>query len=409
MSAAIENSTAAHPFPDSYGHQTINVVLILVTNFTKIASKEVKMKISYLIALLLIFPVSTNAEELSAPNFNSEPFGLSKLHQKFENTDFSNITASERSSGTNIYKNTIPSVVKVLTNEGHGTGVVISDIGNGIILTNFHVVEDYETVGVIFSTDSDTDKLSIGAVIKVDEIRDLALVSLNTDRPDLVPLMISEDPGQIGEDVHAIGHPLGEDWTYTRGYISQLRQNYSWQTGANRHHAADIVQTQTPINPGNSGGPLINEAGKLIGINSFVNDSAQGLNYAVSVTSIYDFLESDGNTLQRTMPENSDLFGNLIRSLDENKNGQPDVYLFDKSYNDTLDRIVFDDTENLSADRIYFDDDENGQVEVKLEFIQYEGREIAVYEFDEDQDGVFELIAVDYDLDGEIDDIGPNN
>jgi hypothetical protein len=86
-----------------------------------------------------------------------------------------------------------------------------------------------------------------------------------------------------------------------------------------------------------------------------------------------------------------------------------DVYLFDRSYNETIDRIVFDGDENLVANKIYFDEDENGIVEVMLEFVIYEGREIAVYEYDNDQDGVFEIIAVDYDLDGAIDDIGPNN
>ena len=319
--------------------------------------RETKMKTLILSAALLAFSSSLNATELSAPLFNSEPFSLSKLHEKFKNTDFGNIGINQRSSGTNIYKNTIPSVVKIVTDQGHGTGVVISDIQNGIILTNFHVIENFRSVGVIFSTDKDTSKLSIGSVIKVDEVKDLALVSLNTKRNDLVPLSISQGPGEIGEDVHAIGHPLGEDWTYTRGYISQLRQNYAWQTGANRHHTADVVQTQTPINPGNSGGPLINDAGELIGINSFGNDSAQGLNYAVSVTSVFEFLASDGDTVQKSMPQNSELFGKLIRSLDENSNGTADVYLFDRSYNETIDRIVFDGDENLVANKIYFDED----------------------------------------------------
>ena len=357
----------------------------------------------------LALSTGLHANEISAPLFDENPFGLTKLHQTFQDTNFENIGVNQRSSGTSIYKNTIPSVVKVVTESGHGTGVVISGIGNGVILTNFHVIENFRSVGIIFSTDSNSDNLSIGSVIKVDEIKDLALVSLNMKRDDLVPLAISKGPGEIGEDVHAIGHPLGEDWTYTRGYISQLRQNYAWQTGANRHHMADVVQTQTPINPGNSGGPLLNGAGELIGINSFINELAQGLNFAVSVTSIFDFLESEGDVVRKSLPKNSKVFGSLIKSLDENSNGNADVYLFDQSLNEIVDRIVFDKDEDLQANSIFFDVDENGVIEMKLDFVIYEGKEIALYEFDDDQDGTFELIGVDYDLDGKIDHIGPND
>ena len=54
---------------------------------------------------------------------------------------------------------------------------------------------------------------------------------------------------QVGADVHAIGHPQGQTWTYTKGLISQVRPDYQWGP-----HKADVIQTQTPINPGNSGG-----------------------------------------------------------------------------------------------------------------------------------------------------------
>ena len=359
--------------------------------------------------LMITFTTALCAEEIKAPPFDQRAIAPSKLLQKFKNTSFENIESTQRGSGTNIYRNTMPSVVKIVTEDGEGTGVVISDIMNGVILTNFHVIENFQTVGVIFSTDQENDKLSLGSVIKIDEIRDLALVSLNSQRDDIIPLSISQIPGDIGADVHAIGHPLGEDWTYTRGYISQLRRNYSWQTDLNTHHSADVIQTQTPINPGNSGGPLVNDAGELIGINSFRNEDAQGINFAVSITSVSDFLMSEGDVVSKSMPENSSIFGKMVRSFDENSNGYADLYLFDKSYNKTADRIVFDDDEDLVADRIHIDDDENGIVEVTIDFVIYEGQEIAYYEFDDDQDGTFELIGVDFDLDGKIDDIGPKD
>ena len=99
----------------------------------------------------------------------------------------------------------------------------------------------------------------------------------------------------VGQDVHAIGHPQGEVWTYTRGIVSQIRANYEWKTEEGITHRANIIQTQTPINPGNSGGPLLDENANVVGINSFRHRSGEGLNYAVSVDTINEFLSRTGS------------------------------------------------------------------------------------------------------------------
>src|SRR5262249_15643552 len=100
------------------------------------------------------------------------------------------------------------------------------------------------------------------------------------------------DAVKVGDDAHAIGHPIEQLWTYTKGYVSQIRRGYDWQNqGENFHHKADVVQTQTPINPGNSGGPLLNSQGLLIGVNAFGAPNAQGLNYAIAVDEVKIFLE----------------------------------------------------------------------------------------------------------------------
>jgi hypothetical protein len=94
---------------------------------------------------------------------------------------------------------------------------------------------------------------------------------------------------QIGADVHAIGHPTGESWSYTKGIISQIRSNYEWSGGDAIKHKADVIQTQTPINPGNSGGPLLSSRGSVIGLNSF-KSSGEGINFAISVKDLKAFL-----------------------------------------------------------------------------------------------------------------------
>src|SRR5665213_2645903 len=136
-----------------------------------------------------------------------------------------------------------------------------------------------------------TQDIHVGHVIRRDEIADLALVQVQ-DAPSDVPIVAigKTDSVEIGDDVHAIGHPTGEDWTYTKGIVSQIRRDYKW-TGDEDHltHEATVIQTQTPINPGNSGGPLIDNDLQIVGINSFKSEG-EGLNFAVSADDINSFL-----------------------------------------------------------------------------------------------------------------------
>lgn len=101
----------------------------------------------------------------------------------------------------------------------------------------------------------------------------------------------------VGSDVHAIGHPTGEAWTYTRGVVSQIRQDYEWSSReSQKAHRAHVIQTQTPINPGNSGGPLLTNDGKLVGVNSF-KAQGEGLNFAIAVDEVKRFIASSGDRL----------------------------------------------------------------------------------------------------------------
>ena len=103
---------------------------------------------------------------------------------------------------------------------------------------------------------------------------------------------------QVGSDVHAIGHPTGESWTYTRGIVSQIRRDYEWRAERQIVHKATVIQTQTPINPGNSGGPLLDDNLEVIGINSF-DGEGEGLNFAVSAEDVKAFLARTDDRLQR--------------------------------------------------------------------------------------------------------------
>jgi S1-C subfamily serine protease len=196
-----------------------------------------------------------------------------------------------------VYRDVAPAVVLVLTKDGFGTGSLLD---NRTILTSLHVVKGYRQVNVIFKpTDPfgkpSNDDLIAAQVIKIGSVPDLALL-----RPKAVPShaikpikVAPQDNIEVGADVHAIGHPTGEAWTYTTGIVSQIRPDYEWRTGpADIQHRATVIQTQTPINPGNSGGPLLSDDGQLVGVNAFGTTGMQGLNFAISARTARAFITS---------------------------------------------------------------------------------------------------------------------
>jgi hypothetical protein len=133
-------------------------------------------------------------------------------------------------------------------------------------------------------------------VQKFDEVADLAVIALDQPPANLVVLKLGDEQTiEVGSSVHAIGHPLGDYWTYTEGVISQLWPNYEWSGEDKLHHTATVIQTQTPINPGNSGGPLLDDGANVIGINSFSAPDRQGLNFAISVGEMKRFLAAGAN------------------------------------------------------------------------------------------------------------------
>jgi S1-C subfamily serine protease len=198
-----------------------------------------------------------------------------------------------------IYKRYSSSVVLIVTRDGLGTGTLVN--ARGDILTNFHVVKGAKDVAVIFKPIVDGQKpnkadLIRARVIKIDEVTDLALIHIEKVPPGIEPIVVGNRADiAVGDDVHAIGHPTGESWTYTRGVISQIRDGYEWSTGAKEAaHRANVIQTQTPINPGNSGGPLLTDNGKLAGINSF-KSKGEGLNFAIANDEVRLFINSTGD------------------------------------------------------------------------------------------------------------------
>ncbi len=159
--------------------------------------------------------------------------------------------------------------------EATGTGFVIDDAGH--ILTNYHVVQDATSVSVGF----DDNRVVDARVLGTDATNDLALLQVETDGLKLAPLQLGDSTTvQVGDPVLAIGNPFGLDRTLTTGVVSALQRQITAPNGFTIQH---VIQTDAPINPGNSGGPLLDAAGRVIGINSQIITGGTGSNGNVGI------------------------------------------------------------------------------------------------------------------------------
>ena len=308
-----------------------------------------------------------------------------------------------RSSGSKIYRELAASVPLIVNDESIGTGSVLTK--SGIILTNWHVIQGSKEVTVVFKPEKFQDVSSaehfIADVVKFDVNTDLALIRLRNPPENLRPIEIgSLDDIEVAIDVHAIGHPKGNFWTYTRGVVSQLRPSFEWGAGDGVTHKADIIQTQTPINPGNSGGPLFNDLGVMIGVNSFVDPNADGLNFAVAVSTVKQFFD-EKERFKKASPKATKNLNGVKFDLD--KDGFKECTAFDEDGNGKVERLHFDNDADGSVDEIWFDEDENEIVELTIYFVEHQGRTVAVWHMDENQDNVVEAKGYDFDMDGELD------
>ena len=164
---------------------------------------------------------------------------------------------------------------------GTGSGFVWDDAGH--VITNFHVIEN-ASEALVKLADGREFKASLVGVSKA---HDLAVLRIKVpkERPAPVPIGTSHDL-RVGQKVYAIGNPFGLDWTLTTGIVSALDRSLGEENGASIEH---LIQTDAAINPGNSGGPLLDSAGRLIGVNTAIyspSGSSAGIGFAVPVDTV---------------------------------------------------------------------------------------------------------------------------
>jgi S1-C subfamily serine protease len=198
-----------------------------------------------------------------------------------------------------------------------GSGFVIDKEGH--ILTNAHVVEGAGKVEVSFGDDKTVDARVLGS----DSSTDVAMLKVDPQDTDLEPLTLGNSSKlEVGDAVVAIGNPFGLDRTVTTGIISALQRQLEAPNGFS---IRNVIQTDAAINPGNSGGPLLDSAGRVIGINSQIatggGGGSVGIGFAVPVNTVkkvaaelkdkgkvdHAFLGITGVSITKSMAENLNL------------------------------------------------------------------------------------------------------
>jgi S1-C subfamily serine protease len=195
-----------------------------------------------------------------------------------------------------IYKQTKPSVVHITSlavqrdewnlnvqevPEGTGSGFVWDKGGH--VVTNYHVIKGAGAAHVTLADHTTWRASLVGAAAD----KDLAVLRIDAPKDKLVPILIGKSSDlQVGQMAYAIGNPFGLDLTLTTGVISALDRQIQSVT---KRTIKNVIQTDAAINPGNSGGPLLDSAGRLIGINTAIyspSGSSAGIGFALPVDEV---------------------------------------------------------------------------------------------------------------------------
>ena len=204
--------------------------------------------------------------------------------------------AADEKNTIELFRSASPSVVYITTiavkrnlfslnvyeiPQGTGSGFIWDKQGK--IVTNYHVISDANRIEVTLADHSTWKGVLVGAAPD----RDIAVLQISAPLSKLKPISIGEsDNLVVGQKVFAIGNPFGLDQTLTTGIVSALGREITSVTGRTIH---DVIQTDAAINPGNSGGPLLDSAGRLIGVNTAIyspSGGSSGVGFAVPVSEV---------------------------------------------------------------------------------------------------------------------------
>ena len=243
---------------------------------TRKPHRFLSLRISSFIALLAVGMLAVGIVALrNGGSANNSPTGAAALNTSAPAAR----TVSSTSSPSQIYNSTHTGVVKITTESGLGTGIVLDNSGD--ILTNDHVVEGASRFNVSFDSSNQTHSAKL---VGTDPSDDLAVIKVDPSGLNLHPLTLGDSSTvQVGDTVYALGNPFGYTNSFSEGIVSGLDRSMTAPNGFTIGHS---IQTDAAINPGNSGGPLLDANGNVVGINAQIasngsNSTGEGQNNGV--------------------------------------------------------------------------------------------------------------------------------
>lgn len=221
----------------------------------------------------------------------------------FNYSDNANSSSFVEGSISEVASRVAPGVVSIITETrttswfygqstqtSAGTGMIVSK--DGYILTNKHVVEGANSISVILDDGTTYDKVKL---VGTDPLNDVAFLKINGVN-DLPSVTLGDSKTiSAGQQVVAIGNALGQyQNTVTYGVISGTGRTLTAYSNdhTSSEKLSDMIQTDAAINAGNSGGPLVNAAGQVIGINTATSSEADGIGFAIPISSVKGMLKN---------------------------------------------------------------------------------------------------------------------
>jgi S1-C subfamily serine protease len=230
--------------------------------------------------VLLIGGVQPALAAQAAPRATSQRGALTAEEQQ-------NIDIFEKWKASVVYIATSERVMDFWTRNvttvprGTGSGFIWDAAGH--VVTNVHVISGAAAANVKLADGRDYEASLVGASIG----HDIAVLLIHVPKNLPLPIAIGTSHDlRVGQKVFAIGNPFGLDWTLTTGIVSALDRSLEGEHGSVSRH---LVQTDAAINPGNSGGPLLDSAGRLIGMNTAIyspSGASAGVGFAVPVDTV---------------------------------------------------------------------------------------------------------------------------
>lgn len=273
------------------------------TNLQKNSESSAPQKKSSKLALALAFAIfafflSGASLTVSILNYQKETPQLT-INPSGTDGNSANFTEGSIADVANRVSNSVVSITTEIrttgwfgqssTSSAAGTGIIISS--DGYILTNKHVIEGANKISIVTADGTIYEKVKL---VTTDPLNDIAFLKIS-DASDLSFATLGDSKTiSVGQQVIAIGNALGQfENTITSGIISGTGRSIvaTDSSYSSSESLVDMIQTDAAINPGNSGGPLVNAAGEVIGINTATSSDADGIGFAIPISSVKGMIE----------------------------------------------------------------------------------------------------------------------